>query len=326
MHITKKVYMNLQKYSELKNKDVLVSYSAGADSTALLYILNKQKDVFNWNIKAVFFNHANSPISEGEDKSLQCAKELTNKLGIELMVNTIDMKKTVNESWEELGRKGRLEFFKNNNFDAIFLGHHEDDQNETTMMQLFRGGGRGVAGMKLKEGKIYRPFLNIRKEEIYNFLREEKLNWIEDPTNVNIDFTRNFWRKFMLPEIEKHYPGYNTSLKNFREKQTMQNNLLYDLAVVDGLEKIINKEVVDISKLSEERKINLVQNLGTSMQSYIEINKIKNALKIFNNTKKNHVILSSSKYDLHLTGNNQLLEVECVPQLNLNKKNNKKMI
>ena len=94
----------------------------------------------------------------------------------------------------------------------------------------------------------------------------------------------------------------------------------------DGLEKIINKEVVDISKLSEERKINLIQNLGTSMQSYIEINKIKNALKIFNNTKKNHVILSSSKYDLHLTGNNQLLEVECVPQLNLNKKNNKKMI
>ena len=92
------------------------------------------------------------------------------------------------------------------------------------------------------------------------------------------------------------------------------------------LEKIINKEGVDISKLSEERKINLVQNLGTSMQSYIEINKIKNALKIFNNTKKNHVILSSSKYDLHLTGNNQLLEVECVPQLNLNKKNNKKMI
>ena len=76
-----------------------------------------------------------------------------------------------------------------------------------------------------------------------------------------------------------------------RGKQTMQNNLLYDLAVVDGLEKIINKEVVDISKLSEERKINLVQNLGTSMQSYIEINKIKNALKIFNNTKKNHAIL-----------------------------------
>ena len=46
MHITKKVYMNLQKYSELKNKDVLVSYSAGADSTALLYILNKQKESF----------------------------------------------------------------------------------------------------------------------------------------------------------------------------------------------------------------------------------------------------------------------------------------
>lgn len=46
MHITKKVYMNLQKYSELKNKDVLVSYSAGADSTALLYILNKQKKRF----------------------------------------------------------------------------------------------------------------------------------------------------------------------------------------------------------------------------------------------------------------------------------------
>lgn len=272
--LDKKVHLFLQKI-DLKDKNILVGFSAGADSTALLHILNKKKNFFQFNLNAVFFSHENCPMNEGEDKSLDLAKKTCSELEVNFIYCPLDMVKTPGKSWEEIGRNKRKEFYQKNEFDFVFLGHHEDDQNENTFIQLFRGAGKGISGMNPVEGKILRPFLNTEKKEIYEFLKQNNIQWIEDPTNSNIDFTRNFWRNKILPSIESHYPEYRKTLSLFRKKQKTQNILLHDLAQIDGLDILKNNGMINIKNLSKERVINLIQHLGKEENANLELKQIE---------------------------------------------------
>lgn len=295
--LNKKVHLFLQNL-DLQNKTLLVAYSAGADSTALLHILNQKKEFFNFELKAVFFSHHNSPMNEGEDASLELAEKTCKILSIDFIHQPLNMEKVGGKSWEEIGRNKRNEFYQNDDFDFVFLGHHEDDQNENTFIQLFRGAGKGISGMNPMEGKICRPFLGIEKKEIYSFLKENKIKWIEDPTNSNIDFTRNFWRNKGLPTIESNYPEYKKTLSLFRKKQKIQNSLLLDLAIIDGLNSLKENNDIDISHLSKDRIINLIQHLGKKECANLESKQIEAFLDKAN--KNGTYSVETNKYNLFI--------------------------
>jgi len=321
--LDKKIHLFLQKLN-IKEKNVLVGFSAGADSTALLYVLNQKKDFFGFNLSAVFFKHGNSPIGLGEDKSLSLAQETCMRMGINLFQVEVKMEKTPGESWEEIGRNERRKFYQQKEFDFVFLGHHEDDQNENTMIQLFRGAGMGITGMNEIEGKICRPFLGIEKVDIYEFLEKNKIKWQEDPTNNNIDFTRNFWRKKGLPAIEEHYKEYRKTLALFRKKQKVQNLLLLELANIDGLKELIGNTPIQIEKLSKERIINLIQFLGKLENSNLELKQIEAFLDKGNKigaysieTKKYTLCLTREKNQITLSKLNHKNDVSIRPTLKL---------
>ncbi len=279
MNINRSVHEFLQKLPNLEGKKVAVGYSAGADSTVLLHIMAQKAKHFNFKLEAVFFSHDGSPINEGEDKNLNLAKKTCEDLGVKLIDVSLEMKKTSQKSWEQLGREGRLSFYKKADYDYVFLGHHQDDQNETTMMQIMRGGGRGTGAMKEKDGIYCRPMLSANKKDIYEHLDRFKLSWIEDPTNVNTEFTRNWWRNEGLPKLEEHYPSYRQSLENFRKKQSSLHKIAFDMAKIDGMENLLEGNPVNVKNLSEDRINNLLSYTFSAIGKYIENNKLENWLK-----------------------------------------------
>ena len=253
--------MLTQYKDDINGQTVYCGLSAGADSTCLFSLLNKKKDKFNFKLHAVFFSHGDSPIAVKEDVMLSVCQKLCKEYGVELTVVPLQLKIIDNQGWESSGRIMRQKFYNDMGAKFVFLGHHEDDQNETTMTQLLRGGaGRGASGMKSVEGIYYRPLLSHKKSEIYEYLRENNIEWIEDPTNTNSDFTRNFWRNKALPLIEEHYPDYSKKLNNFRTQLNELHQLAYDMALEDGLEEFISGDFCrSVKDLSEVRLKNLIK-------------------------------------------------------------------
>lgn len=305
MNINKNIQIFLQQFDNLKDKKIAVGYSAGADSTVLLHVLAQKSHHFGFSLEAVFFSHNGSPINDGEEKNLILAKELCKNLNINLVEVELNLVKTAKKSWEQLGRNGRLDFYKKSNYDLIFLGHHQDDQNETTMMQILRGGGRGAGGMKPIDGKFCRPMLSVQKKDIYKYLNDKNIPWIEDPTNENIDFTRNFWRKVGLPTIEKYYPNYGQLLENFREKNNNLNQIALDMAKIDGLENLIKGNSLSIKELPEYRVNNLLTYAFSLIGNSLEGNKIENFLKIGKAKKESEILVGD--YNLKFDGENLIL-------------------
>lgn len=256
-NLNKTVHLFLKEL-HLENKTIICGFSGGADSTALLHILAQKQTHFHFHLKAVFFSHGNSPIAVDEDKMQQFCQQFCQQLNIEFLVHDLDLQKEKRQSWESSGRHARQNFYEQEKVDYIFLGHHKDDQNETTMIQLMRGAGKGVSAMKSVEGKYCRPFLDINKHEIYSYLKENQLQWVEDPTNTNTDFTRNFWRQRALPLIAKHYPHYSKMLDNFRKKNTEMNELAFEMAQMDGLNTLLSGQAHSLRDITPVRLKNLL--------------------------------------------------------------------
>ena len=295
-NLNKLVHLFLKRLEPLENKNIVVGYSGGADSTALLHILKNKSDKFSFNLKAVFFSHEGSPLIENEVELVKHCHNFCNDLKVDLIVHPLFLEKKKSQSWESSGRIARMNFYENNKPDYVFLGHHKDDQDETTMIQLFRGAGKGISAMKSVENFYCRPFLTIHKVEIYDYLKLHNLSWIEDTTNENLEFTRNFWRKKGLPTIKQYYPQYSQQLALLRDKTTELIQISNELAQVDGVNFLKEGKTISIHSLSDIRLKNLISHFyslhKTSIDaSYVEnqINeyRIKNTIEI----EKNELIL-----------------------------------
>ena len=296
----------------LNNKEIIVGYSGGADSTALLHILNEKKQHFNYNLKAVFFSHEGTPLIEDEKSLIEHCEYFCKQLNIPLHIQYLNLMKIKNQSWESSGRHGRMNFYDQLKPDYVFLGHHKNDQDETTMIQLFRGAGKGILGMKAIDGIYVRPFLNITKNDIYEYLKFKNISWIEDTTNENNELTRNFWRNIGLPTVNKYYPDYSARLDNVREKFSNLFELSKELALIDGLNDLIEEKSINISNLTHTRVCNLINNYFRHYGYSLENKTLKD--KIENNK---HIIIEKNDLVLNILNNNIWT---CKKKLN-NKKN-----
>jgi tRNA(Ile)-lysidine synthetase-like protein len=268
--LNKTVHLFLSKLGDLNNKKIVVGFSGGADSTVLLDILNQKKSFFNFNLEAVFFTHGSSPIAVDEDIMKNFCINFCSEREIPLNMVDLDLQKVARQGWESSGRQARQSHYKDVDTDFVFLGHHKDDQNETTLTQLLRGGGKGTIGMKTIDGIYHRPLLNHFKSEIYDYLNKNNLKWIEDPTNKNTEFTRNFWRNIGIPTIKEHYPDYSQKLDKFRKKQSELYELAYEMALEDGLNDFLEYKNVNLKKITKTRLKNLIQSIFNAYSKSME--------------------------------------------------------
>ena len=246
----------------LIDKNIVIALSGGIDSVVLLHFLNSH---YPGNIRAVHINHNLSKHSK--DWSLFC-KELCHKQGIEF--KSIDINIKTSSNIEENARKKRYNSLKSelSKNEVLCTAHHQEDQSETFLLQLFRGSGvAGLASMpKMKsfaDTFLYRPFLNISKQLIVDYATKYNLDWVEDDSNINLNFKRNLLRLEFIPKLESGFEGVIKNISRSAYHQSEALKLINDLAEID-IEKfnlVINHkiQVLPLTELPERRVANVLR-------------------------------------------------------------------
>ena len=227
----------------IKDQPVIVATSGGPDSTALLYTLVNLGKLFNLEIVAAFFDHGlANPLYENVDR----VNEITNTLSVNLLTgfgNAPRLAQSKKLSLEEACRQLRYNFLVksacNMGSNIIALGHTEDDQTETMLLNLIRGSGlNGLTGMKtltLRHGQesedqiwLFRPLLGIKHSETIACCKENGLSPITDQSNTNTKFIRNRIRTHIIPELKKVNPSINQAFKKLSISLELDRKFIAD--------------------------------------------------------------------------------------------------
>ncbi len=235
--------VNLSKFMN-KGNVVGVATSGGRDSMALLHFLFENSKKNGYYVIAINVEHG----IRGQDSINDSAfvKEYCNKKNIEFVgysVNALEYSKKHKTTVEESARILRYECFydalSKGKIDFIATAHHQSDNAESVLLNLFRGTGvSGIAGIKENiNGKILRPFLNITRHDIDEYVKKNNIPYVFDTTNDCLDYTRNFLRHNVMPQIKKIFPEAEKSILRFSEIATYENDYLNEVAektVVDN--------------------------------------------------------------------------------------------
>lgn len=194
-----------------------IAYSGGLDSTVLLHLCAALRNTGPAPLfKALHVHHGLHP--QANEWVDHCAVECLT-VGIELHTYRVDARPTPGQSPEEAARKARYRAIQHQigPGDTVLLAQHQDDQAETLLLQLFRGAGlAGLAAMPehapLAPGYALRPLLDIPRAALRDYAARHGLVWIEDPSNQDPAFDRNFLRHTLLPAIKTHWPGISRVL------------------------------------------------------------------------------------------------------------------
>ena len=194
---------------------VWVAYSGGLDSTVLLHglatVLSSQ------NLRAIHINHQLSPNAEAWQE--HCQGEAS-KLGIPLITRKV---KLAEENLEAAGRRARLSVFEEivGEGDIVVTAHHADDESESLLWQL--ATGRAMTGIQqwvdYRQYRLWRPLLAFSREGLRHVASSEGWQWIEDESNQDIDYTRNFLRHRILPEMRARFDNFDSHLRRQRVDQ-----------------------------------------------------------------------------------------------------------
>ncbi|MCR5404981.1 MAG: tRNA lysidine(34) synthetase TilS [Butyrivibrio sp.] len=187
---------------------VIVGFSGGADSTALLNVLNDLKGLLKIKLMAVHVNHCIRKEAKDDEAF---AIDFCGSRGIAVKSFLIDVPKMAKErglTEEEAGRLARYKAFEEVagqvKESRIAVAHHQNDVAETLIMNLSRGSGvRGAGAIRPVRGNIIRPLLCVSRTEIEEYLRKRDISFCTDATNLENDHTRNVVRNLILPELER---------------------------------------------------------------------------------------------------------------------------
>ena len=195
------------KYGE----GIVVAFSGGADSTALMHLLHGLRDELKINLFVAHLNHGLR--GQAGEMDRQAAEEAARRLGLPFHVGLVNCRAVALRrglSLEEAAREARYRFLQDvrdrTRARYIATGHTADDNAESVLLNLIRGAGpSGLAGIPPVRGTIVRPLLDFWKKELIDFLIGRGLGWVEDQSNKDLKFQRNRVRNDLLPRLERHY-------------------------------------------------------------------------------------------------------------------------
>ena len=272
---------------------VLVALSGGADSVGLLAALVKLNQAgLGAKLIVAHLDHGLRPQSQSD---CQFARELTQQFGLEFISRQVDVKALAYEAGigiEEAAREARYEFFgqiaDEKNIDRDALGHHADDNVETILLHIVRGTHlRGLSGIPIRRqlgcgpAEIIRPLLEIRSEQIRQYLSCRCLEWREDQTNTDSQYRRNFIRGELLPLIrDRLNPRVDEALLRLGNSAAQAEDLISSLALTALADAIIvessgpDKITLDVNKLASQHFLvrtyatrAALERIGAQMQS-----------------------------------------------------------
>ncbi len=231
-----------------------VAYSGGRDSQVLLHAMAVLRDRYSASLRAVHVNHGLQP--DAPMWSEHCESYCLRR-GIPLTPVELSLEQIRGQSTEALAREARYQAMRElmGEGDILLTAHHQEDQAETVLLQLLRGSGpSGLAAMPALTtfgcGFLARPLLGFRRHRLAKYARESSLTWVEDSSNVNTDFDRNFLRHRVMPLLSQRWPAMAATLSRSARHCAEAQRLIEEAAVRDrDLVATQRQDVLSVSGL-----------------------------------------------------------------------------
>lgn len=213
-----------------------VAFSGGLDSTVLLHALVRLAERRALPpIRAIHVHHG---LQVAADYWPAHCQQVCDRLGVALEVVRVQV--VPGASLERAARDARYQAFaaRLGEDELLLTGQHRDDQAETLLFRLLRGAGvRGLAAMPvaraLASGQLVRPLLDVSRAELEDYARANGLAWVEDPSNKQLEYSRNFLRRQVLPLLQQRWPQVSSSLARTAAHMADAQQLLDELAQQD---------------------------------------------------------------------------------------------
>ena len=249
------------------NSHLIVALSGGMDSVVLLDALVRYSKPMQFTLSATHIDHG---ISENSAYWGEFCSQLCESRNIHISITRLKVTKEPGKSLEAIARDARYQVFNRLTADYIVLAQHQDDQAETLLLQLLRGAGvKGLAAMPVirvqasadTAPQILRPLLQVSRHKIEDYATQNQLCWIEDESNENTLFNRNFLRHEIFPQLEKRFPSCKTTFTRTSRHLAEASVLLDELAILDIKDCSQGEKIqIDLlSKLSFSRAKNLLR-------------------------------------------------------------------
>ena len=221
------------------SKNILIAYSGGLDSHVLLHVASQLPQPKNYQIRAMHVHHG---LQKEADMWVSHCQKTCDDLDIPLQISHLQLKINKGESLEEIARTARYRALKESlqQDEVLLTAHHQNDQAETLLLQLFRGAGvQGLAAMpsitRFGLGQHARPLLSATRETLEEYAEGNQLSFIEDPSNQDSAFDRNFLRNEVLPQLRKRWPSIDKTISRSANIQAETKQLLDEISEQDLL-------------------------------------------------------------------------------------------
>jgi tRNA(Ile)-lysidine synthase len=222
-----------------RSSRVLLGLSGGMDSVALFHILLLLRANLGLDLHAMYVDHGISP--NASEWGRFCAG-LCDAAGVPFIMTRVDLAPNRHLGLEGAARVARYEALGRFGADAILTAHHLDDQAETLLLQLMRGSGvRGLASMVVvrpmtsSRSMLIRPFLHVSRSIIESYATSMGLKWIEDESNADTRYKRNFVRLRIMPALEEVFPNARAAISASAARLSEASTLLDEIADADLL-------------------------------------------------------------------------------------------
>ena len=251
------------KQHQLARPTLLIAYSGGLDSTVLLHAMHQLQSEIPFHLSAMHVHHG---LSLHADKWADFCEKTCANLGVSFKKTHVHVEQNAGLGIEASARAARYQALQAATADFICLAHHQDDQAETLLLQLARGAGvKGLAGMAKidKKRRLLRPLLSIPHADLVAYAGQYKLQWVDDESNADTAFDRNFIRHVLMPTFSERYASITKTLARSANHIAEANALLDELAtldasnVLDASYKTVN--VNQLKLLSQARQSNLIR-------------------------------------------------------------------
>lgn len=232
-----------------KGEKIGVAVSGGIDSMCLLHFLNEQKSHLGFDLSVINIDHN---IRENSKNDSEFVKDYCKQNGITFHSFKVDVPEFVKQNKvtvEEGARICRYKVFENllnkGIVDKIAIAHHRQDQVETILLNIFRGTGlKGASGMDYQSNRFIRPLLDTSKAEIITYAQEHSIAFVEDETNADTDYSRNFIRQEILPKIKEHWHNVEDNIISFSKICKQDDEYINSIINFDNI--IVEKNLVKI--------------------------------------------------------------------------------
>ena len=260
---------NLEKFN-LIDKKLVIGFSGGGDSTSLIIALNELKKKYNQlNFEAF---HVNYGLRKDSNKDQKFVENICTKLDIDLTIHNLKEQKLIPDSESEENLRNiryniiSSHIIKTESY-CLITAHNLNDHVETFLMKLTRGAGlKGMEGLKyfsvikkFKDLKILRPFIEIKKRDLYDYCISKNFEPVNDISNKDNKYSRNRIRNNVIPELEKLNPDFLNTINRVTslasEINSYQNKLIEKK--YQKLNLIENKNEISFDRL----KFNLLEDI-----------------------------------------------------------------